>query len=338
MGQPHMKKNLFITLAFLAAASLFSVSCSRPAASGKAAGEPADELRILTIGTADSGGTMYPVGKAIAQVIEASDRQLKVNISASNGSQANVQALESGEIDFGLVSGDVAFAAVNGTDEFAESPVTDLRIVAAVYPSLSNWLSPSSLGIRYVHDLRGKRIAVGPQDSTTESSARIAMEAAGVNQNNTTLVNSGLGSGSEEVKAGTLDAVHGFAGIPISGLKELAEEMPCTVLQYTSDELFSILRENSFYFQDVIPAGTYEGQTEDVNTFGIKCLLCVRADMDEDLVYELTSILCENTELLAESHPSLASMTKKGFMCSDLPIELHPGAERLYREKGLLPE
>lgn len=331
-----MKRNIFITLTFLAAVSLSSVSCSSPAASAGNIKKSTEELQILTIGTADSGGTMYPVGKAIAQIIEDSDKQIKVNTSASNGSLSNVQALKNGEVDLGLVSGDVAFAAVNGTDEFTGAPVTELRIIAALYPSLSNWLSPSSLGIQYVHDLKGKRIAVGPQDSTTETSARIALKAAGITQNNSILKNSGLGSGSEEVKNGTLDAVHGFAGIPISGLGELAEEIPCTVLQYTSDELFSILRENSFYFQDVIPAGTYEGQTADVNTFGIKCLLCVRADMDEELVYELTSILYENTDLLASQHPSLVSMTKKGFMYNDIPIELHPGAERFYREKGLL--
>lgn len=333
-----MKKKLFTILSFLAAAALFSAGCSSPASTGGEIKKASDELRILTIGTADSGGTMYPAGRAIAQVIGDSDEQIKVNISASNGSQTNVLALESGDIDLGLVSGDVAFSAVNGFDEFEGNPVSDLRIISAVYPSLSNWLAPSSLGIEYVHDLKGKRIGIGPQASTTEISARIVLEATGIDQNNTTLENCGLGSGSESVKNGTLDAVHGFAGIPISGLSELAEEIPCTVLKYTSDELYSILRENTFYYPDVIPAGTYKGQEEDVDTFGIKCLLCVRADMDDELVYELTSILYENTDVLAKEHPSLASMSKNSFMCDNLPIELHPGAERFYKEKGVLPE
>ena len=96
------------------------------------------------------------------------------------------------------------------------------------------------------------------------------------------------------------------------------------------------MEENPFYYKDVIPAGTYEGQEKDVDTFGIKCLLCVHASMDEELVYELTSILYNSTEQLKEQHPALSSMSKKGFMYDELPIALHPGAERFYQEKGLL--
>lgn len=281
---------------------------------------------------------MYPVGKAIAEVISGSDEQIRVNISASNGSFSNVNALHNGEIDLGLVSGDVAFSAVNGLDEFQGKPVDDIRIVAAVYPSLSNWIAPASLGIRFVHDLKGKRIGVGPQDSTTEISARIVLKTVGIDETNSSLENCGLGSGSEAVKNGTLDAYHGFAGVPINGLSTLAEEIPCTILRYTSEELQAILKENSFYYPDTIPAGTYTGQLSAVNTFGIKCLLCVNADMDEALVYELTSILWENADILAEKHPALSSMSGAGFMYDALPILLHPGAERFYREQGLLEE
>lgn len=125
--------------------------------------QPADRLRILTIGTADSGGTMYPVGKAIAQAISQADASITVNLSASEGSVSNALALQNGEIDLGLVSGDVAYAALNGQQEFEGAPCRDLRVIAAVYPSLSNWIAPSSLGISYIHELKGRRIAIGPR-------------------------------------------------------------------------------------------------------------------------------------------------------------------------------
>ena len=333
-----MKKYKTLSLALYSAACIFIGGCSSfsTASGGGNSITKTDNLTILTIGTADSGGTMYPVGKAIAQVISDSDKNMSVNISASNGSSANVKALEKGEIDLGLVSGDVAFAACNGIDEFADTPVEGLRVIAAVYPSLSNWMAPTSLGITYVHDLIGRNIGIGPQDSTTELSARIVLDTMDLNSENTTLVNCGLGSGAEKLKDGTLDAIHGFTGIPITSLTDLANEMPVTLLQYTQNELQSIVRENSFYYMDVIPAGTYKGQDSDVNTFGIKCLLCVGDSMDEDLAYELTKILNENTDALMEMHGSLSSMTHKGFSCDDLPIMLHPGAERYYKEHELL--
>lgn len=324
-----MKKTLFYLLVLYMAVSL----CGCASAFFSSQKEP---VEILTIGTADIGGTMYPVGKALAQIINQGDSRITVNLSASNGSFSNAQALENGEIDLGLISGDIAFSAVNGQDAFDQKPLGNLRIVAAVYPSLSNWMAPSAMNIRYVHDLMGKRIGIGPEDSTTALSARIVLNTMGIGSGNSTLENCSLEAGASRVSDGSLDAVHGFTGIPVNSLSGLSSRLPCTVLQYTPEELDSIVKENPFYYKDVIPAGTYKGQEEDVATFGIKCLLCVPASMDEELVYELTSILYNNTEQLKEQHPALSSMSKEGFMYDELPIALHPGAERFYKEMGLL--
>lgn len=333
-----MTNRLSTALALFISCSVLLCGCSSSQFPSSPHSDSSDEMKILTIGTADSGGTMYPAGRAIAQVIGDSDRNININISASNGSLSNVEAIHNGEIDLGLVSGDVAFDASNGSGMFYDTPMSDIRIIAAVYPSLSNWIAPASLEISYVHDLKGMRIGIGPQDSTTESSAKQVLKTLGISSDNSSLENCGLGSGADAVKNGSLDAVHGFAGIPITGISNLASQVPCRLLKYTPQELRAIVRENSFYYMDVIPAGTYQGQEEDVNTFGIKCLLCVRSDMDEDLVYELTSILYENTAALKEMHPALSAMSRKGFMYNELPIPLHPGAQRFYKEHGLLEE
>ncbi|MCI8453518.1 MAG: TAXI family TRAP transporter solute-binding subunit [Lachnospiraceae bacterium] len=293
-------------------------------------------MQILTIGTADSGGTMYPAGKALAQAISDSNGLIKINLSASNGSASNVRALMRGEVDLGLVSGDIAFAAVNGRDEFEKEPAEKLRAIAAVYPSLSNWLVLSEEDIEWVHELKGANIGIGPADSTTAFTAMLALGKLGIDADNASLTNCGLGTGADGVRDKKLTAVHGFAGIPIASFAALADDTPCRILTYTDEELRSIIREGSFYYRDVIPAGTYEGQTEPVPTFGIKCLLCVSADMDEELVYTLTSILYEKAPELKGLHGALAAMERKDFLYTELPIGLHAGAERFYREQGLL--
>ena len=298
--------------------------------------ESSDELHILTLGTADTGGTMYPVGSAIAAVLSEHDEQLKVNLSASNGSYTNVESIQSGQFDMGLVSGDVAFAAYNGKEEFSEHPVESLRVIGAVYSSISTWMAPESEHLFYVHDLAGHRIAVGPEGSTTELSARIALKAAGLNSSNTDMQNYSFASSIRSVLNGTLDAVHSFAGIPVHSLTELSEQTPCRLLRYTEDELQKILSSTPTYYRTTIPAGTYPGQTETLDTFGIKCLLCVDASMDERLVYTITRILDESREELTSSHPALTSLSDPEYMCSQLPIPLHPGAEMYYKEKGLL--
>ena len=298
-----MHKFSHIISLFLLCTGLALGGCGKASAPPQGqTGAASDSLKILTIGTADSGGTMYPVGKAISGVVEDSDSTLKLNVSASTGSAGNVRSLEQGSIDLGLVSGDVAFAAVNGSGEFKDAPFKGLKVIAALYPSISNWMARDDSGIFYVHDLKGNKLGVGPHDSTTELAAKISLS------------------------------------VPISGLAKLADAVPCHLLKYTDSELRSIIRSNPFYYMEEIPAGTYNGQDENVATFGIKCLLCVSENMSDDLVYEITSILYENRDRLKDLHPALSYASQTGFMYEDLPIELHPGAERYYAEQGLLQE
>lgn len=293
-------------------------------------------LTVLTIGTADSGGTMYPVGRAIADAVERQTGDIKVNTSASNGSNANVEGLRSGQIDLGLVSSDVAYCAQQGEGEFADHPMEELRAIGAVYSSLSNWIVLRSSDLYSVHDLKGQTVALGPEGSTTELSASIALEVLGIHGGNTRFENYGLAAGGEAMLNGSIDAMHGFAGAPIAGLTALAEQYPSRVLNYTQEELDAILERNPAYVLMTIPAGTYPGQEEDVATFGVKCLLSVRADMDEELVYALTKILYHARPQLGQAHPSMAAMADPAFLFQDLKIPLHPGAQRLYREQGLL--
>lgn len=291
-----------------------------------------NELSILTIGTADRGGTMYPVGEAIADVISEVDNNMKVNVCASSGSADNVRALQNEEIDLGLVSGDIAYAAYYGEGEFQENRAEELRAIAAVYPSLSNWMVPEDLEIIYVNQLVGKRIGVGPQESTTEAAAEVVFKVIGIDDSNSVLQNCGIGSGLEEMAEGKLDAVHGFAGVPIGSLWDYSKNHPSRLLEYQDEELQAVLDGNEFYYPDVIPSGTYMGQERDIRTFGTKCLLCVDASMDEELVYGLTRDLAACAEELSEKHEAMCSMTNDGFMFEELPIPLHPGAEKWYRE------
>ena len=238
-----MHKFSHIISLFLLCTGLALGGCGKASAPPQGqTGAASDSLKILTIGTADSGGTMYPVGKAISGVVEDSDSTLKLNVSASTGSAGNVRSLEQGSIDLGLVSGDVAFAAVNGSGEFKDAPFKGLKVIAALYPSISNWMARDDSGIFYVHDLKGNKLGVGPHDSTTELAAKVSLSVLGVTEQNSTLVNCGLGSGAEEVKNRTLDAIHGFTGVPISGLAKLADAVPCHLLKYTDSELRSIIR------------------------------------------------------------------------------------------------
>ena len=288
---------------------------------------------LLSIGTADRGGSMAPAGKAIAAALTKDGR--KVSVSVSTGSAMNVESLAAGNIDLGLVSGDVAHAAYEGQGAYDGQPQS-LRAVAAIYSQVSCWIAPQNTHAEYVHDLAGLRLGVGPEDSSTELTARAAADALGLTDQGGALVNCSLENGARQLADGTLDALHAFVGFPSPSLSQLAQAQPCRLLKLTEEELTRILIGNPSYFAVTIPAGTYAGQTEDVTTFGTRCLLCVRADAPEALVYALTRDLYEAAAALAEENPALAEMAQPEFLCRNLSIPLHPGAEKLYVEIGAL--
>ncbi len=291
----------------------------------------AKDLTVLSIGTADSGGSMYAAGSALAQAFMNRDASLRFNINAFTGSLNNVEDLMKGQVDLALVSSDIVSMAVRGKGLFEGKPA-ELRAIASVYTSISNWMARDDTGIVYVHDLAGHSAAIGPESSATDYAARNALKAVGISMTGGNFVNAGLGSGADMVASGELEAVHGFAGPPIPWQTRLAEQQPCHLLKYTAEELAGILSEEPSYIPVVIPAGTYKGQNEDIGTFGARCVLCVSASMTEEQAYRLTELLCSSIEELAAGEPVLSGFAKEILMSDELPVGLHPGAERYYRE------
>lgn len=303
-----------------------SASGSSPATTGK--------TQILTIGTADSTGTMYPVGAGVASVINENVPGFKVNVETSKGSPANCVNIQAGNVDLATITADVAYQAVNGTGSFEGNTCSDLRALCAVYASMSNWIALRESGLNMVNELDGKVVAVGPEASATEIAALVGMAAA--NAVPSEKVNLGLGDGAEEVGDGVRDAAHGFAGIPIGGQLSVAQTKDCVFLAYTDEELDKIVADNPSYYKTAIPAGTYPGQDVDVPTFGVKCLVCVNANMDEQTAYDFAEAISTHVPNLVASHASMTSMEDPDFICNNIPIELHPGAARYYQEAGML--
>lgn len=304
------------------------------AASSGGAAAPSGKTQILTIGTADSTGTMYPVGAAVASVINDNVPGFKINVETSKGSPANCVNIQNDEVQLATIAGDTAAQAVKGEGKFEGQACSDLRAICAVYTSLSNWIALKESGLTMVNELGGKNVAVGPEASTTEIAALAGLEACGVTPKEQ--VNLGLGDGANEVGDGVRDASHGFAGIPIGGQLSVAQTKDCVFLGYTDAELDKVVEANPSYYKTVIPAGTYPGQDEDVPTFGVKCLIVVNANMDDDTAYAFAEALSTHVSDLVAGHASMKSMEDPSFICNDMPIELHPGAAQYYKDAGML--
>lgn len=335
-----MKKVLSLILALAMVFALAACGEKQPASDGDASGDgdkPARGNVIMTFGTADTGGSMYPAGAAVSQVWTNNVQGVKCNTQTSTGSFQNCQDVSTGEVDVAVATSDVVLNAYNGTGKFADiGKLDNLRVIGAVYTSVLSGVALKSSGLTYIHDLLGKRVAVGPAASATENATLAAFAAMDITKDNTSLENLGLGDGADSVGDGILDAAFGFAGLPIGGQLNLAATKEIQVLDMTQEEIDKVLAGNAAYIQTKIPAGTYTGQDNDANTFGVKCLIIVTADMDADLVYDLCKAMNEHTEELAAGNALLKDMTDPSFLCTQMPIPLHDGAQKYYSEQGLI--
>lgn len=335
-----MKKVLSLILALAMVFALVACGEKQPASDGDASGDgdkPARGNVIMTFGTADTGGSMYPAGAAVSQVWTNNVQGVKCNTQTSTGSFQNCQDVSTGEVDVAVATSDVVLNAYNGTGKFADiGKLDNLRVIGAVYTSVLSGVALKSSGLTYIHDLLGKRVAVGPAASATENATLAAFAAMDITKDNTSLENLGLGDGADSVGDGILDAAFGFAGLPIGGQLNLAATKEIQVLDMTQEEIDKVLAGNAAYIQTKIPAGTYTGQDNDANTFGVKCLIIVTADMDAALVYDLCKAMNEHTEEMAAGNALLKDMTDPSFLCTQMPIPLHDGAQKYYSEQGLI--
>ena len=333
-----MKKVLSLILALAMVFALAACGEKRPSNDGNTDGDkPARGNVIMTFGTADTGGSMYPAGAAVSQVWTNNVEGVKCNTQTSTGSFQNCQDVSTGEVDVAVATSDVVLNAYNGTGKFADiGKLDNLRVIGAVYTSVLSGVALKSSGLTYIHDLLGKRVAVGPAASATENATLAAFAAMDITKDNTSLENLGLGDGADSVGDGILDAAFGFAGLPIGGQLNLAATKEIQVLDMTQEEIDKVLAGNAAYIQTKIPAGTYTGQDNDANTFGVKCLIIVTADMDADLVYDLCKAMNEHTEEMAAGNALLKDMTDPSFLCTQMPIPLHDGAQKYYSEQGLI--
>ena len=335
-----MKKVLSLILALAMAISHFLLLFKQPASDGDASGDgdkPARGNVIMTFGTADTGGSMYPAGAAVSQVWTNNVEGVKCNTQTSTGSFQNCQDVSTGEVDVAVATSDVVLNAYNGTGKFADiGKLDNLRVIGAVYTSVLSGVALKSSGLTYINELLGKRVAVGPAASATENATLAAFDVMGIDSSNTSLENLGLGDGADSVGDGILDAAFGFAGLPIGGQLNLAATKEIQVLDMTQEEIDKVLAGNAAYIQTKSPAGTYTGQDNDANTFGVKCLIIVTADMDADLVYDLCKAMNEHTEEMAAGNALLKDMTDPSFLCTQMPIPLHDGAQKYYSEQGLI--
>jgi TRAP transporter TAXI family solute receptor len=311
---------------------------------------PSQEMRFFRIGTGGVAGTYYPIGGLIADIISnppgarPCDRGGSCGVpglvaiaQSSNGSVANVDAIESGALESGFVQSDVAHWAYTGTGIYeGQGKAENLRAITNLYPESMHIVARKGAGIESVRDLAGKRVSLDEPGSGTLVDARIVLEAFGVTEDDLTPHYVKSSRSVAMIDEGQLDAFIIVAGYPTGAVAELCATAGCELVPIEGPEVDALLENYPFFARDVIPAGTYAGVGE-TKTVSVGAQWVVGAQIDEELVYGITKALWHQNarKLLDDGHPKGPAITLETAL-DGIAIPLHPGAERYYREVGLL--
>lgn len=316
-----------------------------------------DGLRVLRVGTGGTGGTYFPIGSLIAQaisehrdddgrVLDQGVKGLLAVAQISNGSIANVNGMRRGHLDAALAQSDVVYWSYHGMAVFGGQPrQQDLRVIAHLYPESLHLVARKGSGIATVSDLRGRRVSLDEPGSGTMLDARFILEYYGLKESDLRSVYLKSHFAVQGLEAGTLDAFFVFAGFPVAAINRLAGSVGATLVPLEGEPVERILKAHPYfsrgvipdktYGRGVIPAGTYKG-VGDTPTLEVGAQLVIRADIDAQLVYEMTRALwSEGTrERLTQGHPKGATVSLDRAL-EGVSIPLHPGAARFYREQGM---
>jgi uncharacterized protein len=298
----------------------------------------AQQRRLVTIASGWVVGVYYPLAGAMSRIAyNAKDLNIRATVEASGASVANAQLIGAGDADFALLQNDIAFYAYNGSTlaAFKGKPIHNMGGIFTIYPELVHIVATQASGVRSMKDLRGKRVVFGPQGSGTEQNALQALEVYGIKESDLARADRiDAGAAADQLKDGRVDVVFFTTGLGSAVLIDtfLTGKVVLVPFDAVPGEVLGKLYP--FYTMEKIPANTYKGQEREIQTPAVRAMLVARKDLPADLVYRFTRAIFDDLPQFHSAHVAARSLTLLTAQ-NGMPIPLHPGAERFYREKGI---
>lgn len=289
----------------------------------------------IKMATGGNTGTYYAYGTALGQILgEKAD--LRFNIQSTGASKANIQLIDAKEVDMAIVQNDVMDYAYNGTDLFeADGAVTGFSAMAGLYAEVVQIIARPGSGIETIADLKGKDVSVGDAGSGVEFNAKQILEAYGISFDDINKQNLSFGASADAYKDGKIDAFFATAGAPTTAIMDLVSSQSILVLGIEEDKAEELKGSYPFYTTYTIPAGTYTGVEEDVETLAVKATFIVSNDLSEEVVYNMTKALFENKDAISSANQKGAELDP-AYAVEGISIPFHKGAEKYFKEIGVL--
>ena len=342
-----MKTNKLFAFALAVAMTFSLAACGNNAAtsgngsgSGSGSGQTSGDAisisskEIISLGGGVSGGTFAMLGAGMASVLTNNVGNLSVNCEGTSGSVEACKLVGAGDLAFALSASDAFYTATEGTGSFDGAPIENLRIVMGGYNAPFHIIVRADSDINSMEDLKGKRITASA-GNTIENQLPFIMGAYGFGPDDYTAVPLSQSEGADALKDGNVDCIIQTTGVGTSAYMDLTTSIDCRFLAMDEEKVAAIHEELPYVVQEIIPAGSYAGQDEDIITCTTTNFLICGAEVSDEMAYAVAKALHVHNDELAEIHYLGAEFTPE-FTVENQIIEIHPGAAQYYKELGLM--
>jgi len=296
----------------------------------------AAERQFVAIATGGTGGTYYPLGGALAQMLSNNVEGLIVTAQTGNASRANCNLISRGQIETAFSQANVTYWSYTGTGIYVNEPIlTNLRGIASLYPETIHIIATKASGIKTIEDLKGKKVGVGAPNSGTAADAEIILKAHGITFDDIKADFIDFNEVAQRLVDGQIDAGFTTAGFPTSSIIDIATKRDMVLVPISAEKMKELVEAIPYYGATVIPGGLYKGVDKDVPALATPALWICDAKLSPTLVYKMTKALWEHRDVLEKVHSQGKNITLETAL-GGMGVPLHPGAELYYKEVGLI--
>ena len=300
----------------------------------------AQAQEFFTIGTGGVTGVYYPTGGAICRLVNKGRKEhgLRCSVESTGGSVYNINTIREGELEFGVAQSDWQYHAYNGSSRFEEAgPFEELRAVFSVHPEPFTVVARADSGVTNFEDLKGKRVNIGNPGSGQRGTMEVVLDAMGWTTDDFALATElKAAEQSAALCDNQIDAMIYTVGHPSGSIQEATTACDSVLVNVAGETIDKLVEDNSFYRVATIPGGMYRGNDEDATTFGVGATFVTSASVPEDVVYVVAKAVMENIDDFKGLHPAFANLDPAQMVKDGLSAPLHPGAEKAYKELGLM--
>lgn len=332
------KKNSFLVISLMLALTMILAACggstkevdgnkSEGSTGGDGGAKKPEYISILTGGT---GGTYFPLGGAFAGIIKE-ETGIKANAETSGASAENMATLKAGDAEIAFSQTDIASYATEGKLMFEGDKIDNVSAIGTLYPETIQIVTTAKSGIKSVEDLKGKKVSVGAPGSGTNPNAAQILEVHGMTFADIKKQDLSFDESTTGIQDGTIDAAFVTAGTPTGAVEGLSATEDVVIVPIAEDKIDALIAKYPYYIKEEIPAGTYK-LADAVSTVAVQAMLVVSNDLSDEVVYDITKAIFENLDKVTHAKGKLIKVENA---LNGVGIDVHPGAQKYFDEKGI---